>query len=130
MLNYLEYLNTPTRIVTFLVGVFLCIQIIGEILEFKGKFVPEYIKTQVLSSATPEQCGHDPENDLFYVDASIARIKAWQNKIAPYVSNDTGEDMSIYDSACGWGNLHDYKLMTKGTKNFFQTKAQTVNNMK
>ena len=71
-----------------------------------------------------------PENDLFYVDASIARIKAWQNKIAPYVSNDTGEDMSIYDSACGWGNLHDYKLMTKGTKNFFQTKAQTVNNMK
>lgn len=44
MLNYLEYLNTPTRIVTFLVGVFLCIQIIGEILEFKGKVVPEFIK--------------------------------------------------------------------------------------
>lgn len=44
MLNYLEYLNTPTRIVTFLVGVFLCIQIIGEILEFKGKVVPEFLK--------------------------------------------------------------------------------------
>ena len=44
MLNYLEYLNTPTKIVTFLVGVFLCIQIIGELLEFKGKIVPEFLK--------------------------------------------------------------------------------------
>lgn len=44
MLNYLEYLNTPTRIVTVLVGVFLCIQIIGELLEFKGKVVPEFLK--------------------------------------------------------------------------------------
>ena len=46
MLNYLEYLNTPTRIVTFLVGVFLCIQIIGKILEFKGKVVPEFVKVR------------------------------------------------------------------------------------
>lgn len=44
MLNYLEYLNTPTGIVTFLVGVFLCIQIVGELLEFKGKVVPEFLK--------------------------------------------------------------------------------------
>ena len=44
MLNYLEYLNTPTGIVTFLVGIFLFIQIIGELLEFKGKVVPEAIK--------------------------------------------------------------------------------------
>ena len=44
MLNYLEYLNTPIRVTTFLVGVFLVIQIIGEILEFKGKVVPEFIK--------------------------------------------------------------------------------------
>lgn len=44
MLNYLEYLNTPIKVTTFLIGVFLCIQIIGEILEFKGKVVPEFIK--------------------------------------------------------------------------------------
>lgn len=44
MLNYLEYLNTPTSIVAIIVGVFLVIQIIGEILEFKGKVVPEFIK--------------------------------------------------------------------------------------
>lgn len=44
MLNYLEYLNSPIKVTTFLVGVFLAIQIIGEILEFKGKVVPEFIK--------------------------------------------------------------------------------------
>ena len=44
MLNYLEYLNTPIKLTTFLIGVFLIIQIIGEILEFKGKVVPEFIK--------------------------------------------------------------------------------------
>ena len=44
MLNYLEYLNSPIKVTTFLVGVFLVIQIIGEILEFKGKVVPEFIK--------------------------------------------------------------------------------------
>lgn len=46
MLNYIEYLNTPTGIATILVGVFLCIQIIGELLEFKGKVVPEFLKVR------------------------------------------------------------------------------------
>lgn len=44
MLNYIEYLNIPTKIAIALVGVFLIMQIIGEILEFKGKVVPEFLK--------------------------------------------------------------------------------------
>lgn len=44
MLTYLEYLNAPAKIVVFLAGLFLCIQIVGEILEFKGKIVPEFVK--------------------------------------------------------------------------------------
>lgn len=44
MLNYMEFLNTPTKVMTVIVGVFLIIQIIGELLEFKGKVVPEFIK--------------------------------------------------------------------------------------
>lgn len=39
----------------------------------------------------------DPANDLFHMDASVPRIKTWQDKISPYVSNDTSEDMSIKD---------------------------------
>lgn len=44
MLNYIEYLNLPLWIAIGLVGMFLIMQIIGEILEFKGKVVPEFIK--------------------------------------------------------------------------------------
>lgn len=44
MLNYIEYLNLPTKVAFALVGLFLVLQIIGELLEFKGKVVPEFIK--------------------------------------------------------------------------------------
>ena len=44
MLGYIEYLNVPARIAVFIGGIFFVIQIIGEILEFKGKVVPEFIK--------------------------------------------------------------------------------------
>ena len=44
MLSYIEYLNLPTKIGITLVGIFLILQIIGELLEFKGKIVPEFLK--------------------------------------------------------------------------------------
>lgn len=34
----------PTRVAIILVGIFLIMQIIGELLEFKGKIVPEFVK--------------------------------------------------------------------------------------
>ena len=46
MLNYLEYLNSPAKVTNLLVGVFLIMQIIGELLEFKGKIVPEFMKVR------------------------------------------------------------------------------------
>ena len=48
MLSYIEYLgehlNMPAKVVLILVVVFCLINVIGEILEFKGKAVPEIIK--------------------------------------------------------------------------------------
>lgn len=44
MLGYLEYLNLPTKIVIAVVGLLVIMQVIGEILEFKGKIVPEFMK--------------------------------------------------------------------------------------
>ena len=44
MVNYIEYLNLPAWIAIFLVGIFLILQIVGEILEVKGKVVPELMK--------------------------------------------------------------------------------------
>lgn len=46
MLNYIQYLNFPTKIACIFVGVFLFMQVIGELLEFKGKVVPECIKVR------------------------------------------------------------------------------------
>ena len=44
MLQYLEYLNLPSKIAIALVALFLVLQIGGEILEFMGKVVPEFFK--------------------------------------------------------------------------------------
>ena len=44
MLGYIEYLNIPTKIAIILVILFFVLQIIGELLEFKGKVVPEFLK--------------------------------------------------------------------------------------
>ena len=44
MLSYIEYLNLPTKIAFVLVGVLLVMQVIGELIEFKGKSAPEILK--------------------------------------------------------------------------------------
>jgi len=46
MLGYLEYLDVPVKIGLVIVGCFLIMQIIGELLEFKGKIVPEFLKVR------------------------------------------------------------------------------------
>lgn len=40
----MEFLKIPTAIGLIIIGLFLALQLIGEILEFKGKVVPEFIK--------------------------------------------------------------------------------------
>lgn len=44
MINYIEYLNMPQKIAVAIVAFFVCSQVIGELLEFKGNVVPEFIK--------------------------------------------------------------------------------------
>lgn len=68
----------------------------------------------------------DSDGSLFCIDASIARIKAWQKSIAPYVSNDTGEDMGISDSPAWWGNHSEYRLTERGGNNFFSVRASAI----
>lgn len=46
MISYVEYLNIPVKIAIIIIAVFFVIQIIGEILEFKGKVVPEIMKVR------------------------------------------------------------------------------------
>lgn len=46
MLEYIEYLNVPVTIAVGIITLFLLMQLIGEILEFKGKIVPEVMKVR------------------------------------------------------------------------------------
>lgn len=46
MLSYIEYLNLPTKVAFILVGIFLFMQAVGELLEFIGKIVPEFMKVR------------------------------------------------------------------------------------
>lgn len=72
----------------------------------------------------------DPVYGLMDPATATARVIEWQNKVRQYVANDTGEDMEIKDKAADWGNWGDYKLTTRGEKNYFDAKAATINSMK
>ena len=65
----------------------------------------------------------------FSAQASMARIRGWQSRISPYVSNDTGEDMTIEDRPAPWSNHPEYRLLESGSNNFFEVKASAVNTL-
>lgn len=44
MINFVEYLKLPAQIAVVVIGVIFVMNVIGEILEFKGKVVPEFMK--------------------------------------------------------------------------------------
>ena len=59
------------------------------------------------------------------------RIRAWQATVNAFVSNDTGQDMSIQDKPASWGNHGEYRLLSgDANTNWFEVKAATVSAMK
>ena len=46
LIDGVEFLNIPMAVAVALIGAFLILQIIGELLEFKGKVVPEFVKVR------------------------------------------------------------------------------------
>ena len=91
--------------------------------------IPEYetrFKNYIKQIATSD--------DLMSEAGSKARIRAWQAMISPYVSNDTGEDMTIYDAPASWGYYGGYRLLSGGIgdgqsgeeANFFKTKINSI----
>lgn len=83
--------------------------------DFKAKYVT-YLKELVKTG-----------NGLMDRAAAQVRIRAWQQKVAPYVSNDTGEDMVIEDKPAPWSNHSEYNLLKISNDNFFTVKAASIN---
>lgn len=69
------------------------------------------------------------DGGLFSYKQSVSRIRAWQNSVKPYVSNDTGEDMAISDRPASWSNHGEYRLLEDSQNNFFKVKAGVVGKM-
>lgn len=55
MLNYLNYLGIPLKIAFILAAVFFGMQIIGQLLEFKGKVVPEIFRVRKMITRRKEE---------------------------------------------------------------------------
>lgn len=83
MLQYLQYLNVPTKIVIALVGVFLCMQIVGELLEFKGKVVPEFLKVRKYFERKKKE--HDA---IRQVPETLKEVRELLNNVEKHYSLD------------------------------------------
>lgn len=83
MLNYIEYLNVPAKIAIVLVGTFFILQIIGEILEFKGKVVPECIKIRKYFLRKKQE-----REILHQVPTTLAEVQQSLNEFKTHYSTD------------------------------------------
>ena len=83
--------------------------------DFKAKYVA-YLKELI-----------DAPNALIDRASAQARIRSWQQRIEPYVDNDTGEDTAIEDRPVSWGNHGEYNLLKNNNDNFFNAKAAAIN---
>lgn len=111
MLNYMEYLQLPTIVISIIVGIFLVLQIIGEIIEFKGKTAPEILKIRKYFARRKKErqaLGRLPElleshskttdtinkvNKLLvdinkhYSDDNITTRNSWMNDVNTHIAN-------------------------------------------
>ena len=90
MISYVEYLNIPIKIAIGVIACFFVMQFIGEILEFKGKVVPEFFKIRKCFTRKKEERVRI-ENTLQevkvllqdvntrYSDDNIAKRNKWMN---------------------------------------------------
>lgn len=102
MINYLEYLNVPMKVGLAIVGCLLVMQFIVELLEFKGKVVPEFLSIRKFFSRRKER-KNEVNNTLKevkkllsdvstrYSDDNIAKRNGWMKWV-----NDRAD---VYDAS-------------------------------
>ena len=83
MIEYIEYLNLPTKITIIIIALFLGIQIIGELLEVSGKAVPEFIKIRKYFSRKKQE-----HEIIIQVPTMLAEVKKTLNDFNSHYSTD------------------------------------------
>lgn len=92
-IEYLEYLNVPTKAIILAVAIFAVIQLIGEIIEFFGVVVPEFIKVRKFFARKKQE---RRENRLL-----IQRVQALLDDVNKHYSAD---NISKRDAWMQWVN--------------------------
>ena len=152
MLNYIEFLiknmNFPSKLASLLVVIFLSLQIIGELLEAKGKIVPEVLKVRKFfyrKKREKEEIRKAIENatkaaenatlvadrvekllkcvDEKYDKDNISKRDKWMNKV----------DNGLVESECHWkeSESHWNELKEKIIETFeiaLETKVENMRN--
>lgn len=102
MFDYIEFLDIPAAIAFFIIALFFVLQIIGAILEFKGKTVPEIMRIKKyfddkkeereMLSKMPGTLNEMKEflQDVkkHYNDDNIAKRNSWMSKVDNKLDND------------------------------------------
>lgn len=113
MLNYIEYLNMPTKATFVLVGILLSLQVIGELLEFKGKIVPEFMKIRKYFARKKKERESiaqmlDFMEKFQNIPETLERVETLLNDVEQHYSIDniTKRDnwMKLVDSKMEWVN--------------------------
>lgn len=83
MMAYIEYLNMPVKVAIVVVAAFLVMQLIGEILEFKGKVVPEFVKIRKIFARKKQ------ERELFNkMTDTIEQVQVTLNDLNQHYNTD------------------------------------------
>lgn len=99
LLKAIEYLGIPATIAIALVGLFVILQIIGEIVEVSGKVVPEFLKVRKYfyrkkkekeeEKQTLKECKELlSEFNSHYDEDNITKRNKWMNKVDNSVKNN------------------------------------------
>lgn len=83
MLNYIEFLQIPSNLALVLVALFLCMQIVGELLEFKGKVVPEFIKIRKYFTRKKKE-----RETINAIPQTLANVEALLNDVNQHYNTD------------------------------------------
>ena len=73
----------------------------------------------------------DPELGFMDYKSATDRISRWHSRIKNYVSNDTGDGMTIEDKTASWSSHTEYRILDPNPNyNFFKVKAQVIRALK
>ena len=93
MLGYLEYLKLPAAVAGAIVGILLVANLVGELLELKGKVVPEFMKLRKYWKRKREEKREQVET-----------LKEVKKLLADVNGHYSADNISKRDAWMGWVN--------------------------